>query len=263
MNRQALSAEERVLADKLIRSTPRIEPSAALDARILAQAQMPAATPSPRPRRIFGPGFGIAAAALLTAGLAWHMGVLQNLGLVHESTPERSAAPSLSRHQADTADATDSASALMHEARPEAMESAPAAAAAAPAPPPAPMAAPVPNNEAPISAFDLHNTTPADTGSTTTTASEPVPQAARARQADNEPDQDREAVTAPRRVLKPLSTQSDWQSDAKLPPEAWLKRIESHLQAGHTQAARESLRLFVRRHPGHAIPDELAELLHE
>jgi hypothetical protein len=51
--------------------------------------------------------------------------------------------------------------------------------------------------------------------------------------------------------------------DRELAPDAWLERVRMRLSAGDRPGARASLLLFVERHPGHTIPDDLRPLLAE
>ena len=53
------------------------------------------------------------------------------------------------------------------------------------------------------------------------------------------------------------------EADGTLSATAWLDRIRARAQAGDTAGARASLRLFVERHPGRAIPTDLRPLLGE
>jgi resuscitation-promoting factor RpfA len=49
--------------------------------------------------------------------------------------------------------------------------------------------------------------------------------------------------------------------DRALEPDAWLERIRARRDAGLDAQARESLRLFRRKHPEAPIPDDLQPLL--
>lgn len=49
--------------------------------------------------------------------------------------------------------------------------------------------------------------------------------------------------------------------DALLEPTDWLQRIRARAAAGDTEAARESLARFRKRHPDMALPEDLEVLL--
>jgi hypothetical protein len=67
-----LAREERELA-ALYRQLPRVEPDAALDARVLAEADRAVGRPARRRPQPWLVGLGSAAALVLVAGIAWHM----------------------------------------------------------------------------------------------------------------------------------------------------------------------------------------------
>jgi hypothetical protein len=52
-------------------------------------------------------------------------------------------------------------------------------------------------------------------------------------------------------------------SDARLTPELWLERIRARRAAGQSDAARRSLKIFVRSYPYLVVPDDLRSLLNE
>ncbi|WP_407351354.1 hypothetical protein [Luteimonas sp. R10] len=75
-DREPLTPEERALAERLARTSPRAEPPPALDARILAAARAATEAPtgSARPRRRRWPAtLGIAASLALAVGIAWQL----------------------------------------------------------------------------------------------------------------------------------------------------------------------------------------------
>ena len=110
MNRrplEPLSPEERALADQLARLGPHGEPSAALDARILAAAHdaiAVSAAARPRSRR-WPVGLGVAATTLLAVGIAWQLRPTDTAQLYAPPVAERAAEPALT---ADT-DAVEAA----------------------------------------------------------------------------------------------------------------------------------------------------------
>lgn len=80
----------------------------------------------------------------------------------------------------------------------------------------------------------------------------------------------REAETrAPQRVevsgsrLKRTDLQVPVAEDAQLAVEEWLERVRTRYGLGDAGAARQSLLLFVKDHPGEPIPDDLEPLLEE
>ena len=113
-----LDAEERALADALAR-LPTPQPSAELDARILAQARVstrPIAHPT-RHRRLrwWTASMGSAAVAVLAAGIAWQSGLLRPA-----PTPEPSPLPHAIQHEAEGAKAPAAPRAVAGSEAPEA-----------------------------------------------------------------------------------------------------------------------------------------------
>lgn len=99
----ALTPEERALADRLARLGPQGEPSPALDARILAAARAatsaPVATASahrpPRRRQRRWPvAFGAAATLVIVGGLAWQLRPVDDLQVDYSEAPRAVSGPS-------------------------------------------------------------------------------------------------------------------------------------------------------------------------
>jgi hypothetical protein len=65
------------------------------------------------------------------------------------------------------------------------------------------------------------------------------------------------------REQAPGALESRVEGDATLAPTAWLERIRARVKSGDESGARASLRLFVARHPDHAVPADLRPLLGE
>jgi len=147
----ALTPEERALADRLARLGPQGEPSPALDARILAAARAatsaPAATApthrSPRRRQRRWPvAFGAAATLVIVGGLAWQLRPVDDLQVDYSEAPRAVSGPS-----ADAAPAPGPAQQAMR-----ARVVAPPSPAAEVAPAAADSAAPASASPAPIPA---------------------------------------------------------------------------------------------------------------
>lgn len=271
--REPLTPEEQALARRLAQLGPQAEPSPALDARVLADLRaaeaQDQATQRVRPSLRWPVAFGLAASLLLAVGIAWQLRPLP--GPVAETPQAAPASNSVSFIEpppgartkesapvpAQQAAATPpSPSVRLAPPKPEA-HPAPAAVAAPPAPepavtldsmePPAPTAAALPPPP-PVS--------PA--------AQEEAPPAA-ARKAATEPQEDNQAFDAAAAADQAAGDEPA----AEVPPatadspevrDAWLQRIRELAASGQTDAARASLREFIRRHPDAPLPDDLRAL---
>jgi hypothetical protein len=147
----ALTPEERALADRLARLGPQGEPSPALDARILAAARAAASAPvaaAPthrawrRRQRRWPVAFGAAATLAIVGGLAWQLRPVDDLQVGYSEAPRAASGPS----SADAGPAPRPAQQAMRArvVPPPAAEAAPAAAGNT-----APAAGPVPVPTAP------------------------------------------------------------------------------------------------------------------
>lgn len=158
------------------------------------------------------------------------------------------------------------------------------AAPPAPAPPAPAMAAPAPATEAP-SAFvsDAHDGAVPKALSANEAAGYSAARAAAAKQstargemktsaaireqergaqesnAGDRPTLDRVEVTGSR--LQRTDLQVPVSDDARLPVYEWLERVRTRYGLGDAEAAKKSLLLFVREHPGEAVPGDLEPLL--
>lgn len=99
-DQEPLTPEERELARRLARLGAHAEPSAALDARILAAAHAADTTPTDigrtrarrRPRFAWAAGLGVAASLLLAVGIAWQLRPLPDAELEYSEAPAAAAA---------------------------------------------------------------------------------------------------------------------------------------------------------------------------
>jgi hypothetical protein len=281
--REPLTPEEQALARRLAQLGPQAEPSSALDARILAaaRAEETRAVNSARRSRPWPVALGVAASLVLAIGLAWRLRPLP------EPVAERAAsgpatAPAEASHQAAASSAQDTSAGetLPAFAAPPPRDSAPSAPQPSPATPvesqrarvpaaPA-FAKPTPTPEPPV-VLDA----PATPVAATALPAPPPPappapamqsesRSAPARKAANEETPEEAGIDAaaaadqagdePERDVPPATADSP---DVR---EAWLQRIRELLAAGQTDAARASLKEFVRRHPDAPLPDDLRAL---
>lgn len=285
--REPLSPEEAAVA-RAYTALPRPEPSPALDARVLAQARA-ALAPATVLRRTrpwyLMPGTGVAAAAVLAAGIAWQVGLLGD-GRVQDMSSAPATAPAdaapakreaerddrldveflrREQEQADQAQANDAlggAAAPKAEAKPEpAMQ-----------PPPTPGAQvhrhraeripqPFPQQPPPAeSAQPMQEAAPA-----APPPPAPAPAAAQSRAAAPATDEyegtlDPITVTGSR-IGRADTRLPPWPDDAVLAPADWLDRVRDRVRSGDREGARSSLRRFARTHPSIAVPDDLTLLL--
>jgi len=282
-----LTAEEQALAERLARLAPRVEPSPALDARVLAAAHAAAQEPPANrlpPRRQRWPAMvGLAASVLLAVGLAWRL------------RPEAPQTPRESFHMA--------------------APSAPAATAPAPdAGSPPPVATPQPSPDASVAAqapvaepgSSAANSTTGRVSDaapptrsrkvldvTTPGGSPPPPPpevlrdvAARARAAapaapapapaaapappptaedsgldDSANEADRaSAFSAIQGKDEPADEVPPATVESPAVRDAWLQRIQRLIDAGDIAGARASLREFQRRYPDYPLPEDLRAL---
>jgi hypothetical protein len=280
---EPLDAQERALAEAL-RRLPVAEPSAELDARVLAMAHAALATAptvtrrSPRPRSRWL-AMGSVAGAVLAAGIGWQLaehgpGSVEPAQAPRESQTRSApleesmqieviqrpaaapASPEPTRvERAELVDAeasklgraAASARADAQSAPPTAIEQQMAPAAAAP-PAPSPAPPPEPALAAEALAAPLGGAEQVDADAAGDTRLEAVEvTGSRIRSAD--------AVDA--QGFPPL------QLDARLPPTDWLERVRARRAAGQNEQARRSLQEFVRSYPYLVVPADLRPLLSE
>jgi hypothetical protein len=279
-----LDAEEQALAQAL-RGLPAAAPSAELDARVMAMARAALAQPphsaansARRPRRRALWWMSSAAGAVLAAGIGWQLGQDAG-GLPSASAPAPQGAQMRPAEQEDSASLdveiirrsappispapAPSASADVEASSPRARSVERASQAAAPVAAHAPaVSMPPPSAPAPITA-PLREQADA-------IAAEPTPSrdanAAKAEDKDAQgSDLDRIIVTGTRVDAARLDAEGfpPLASDARLTPELWLERIRARRAAGQSDAARRSLKIFVRSYPYLVVPDDLRSLLNE
>lgn len=282
MTRPSLSYEERALADKLARITPRAEPSAALDAKILAlAARAPAAATAPaqrKPRRWLPP-LALAASLTLVAGFIWRVHPVLNLEAptqtaINEADMAANLPPSQEAVQpaqtfADTAITAAPASPASSAATP--------VAAAAPSTTPPPAAAPAtPPKPQAVMAKSLPS---ADAQQKSQASDKAKPVAAMASQAalrsaetTDMPAPPPAAPPAPPAPAARMSAAPEAEraqsldsimvdGSRNLPSDAEITHIRALLAQGDTRKARRALKKLMRRHPDMEIPDDLKPLL--
>jgi hypothetical protein len=276
---------ERLLGDDhgefgaLYRRLARSEPPRRLDRAVLGEAARAVRGRAPRKHRWLV-GLGSAAGIVLAAGIAWRVGqeaAMQPSAItapapaavdvvpvqpISEQARRAEPAPTTD----DFADAPAAAPAPAAAAKREAAADSPKQKAKpgprkppAPPPPPSepvveqaqPAPAPAPFPAAPESTVAGDGAGPergARAGapaakSAATEEHESAPQRLRAR-----------AAPAP-------SASVELRRDQQLAPDAWLAQVRDLLRQGRRQQAAESLRLFHRTHPRHAVPEDLRNLL--
>lgn len=279
-----LDAEEQALAQAL-RGLPAGAPSAELDARVMAMARASLAQPprsaansARRPRRRVLWWMSSAAGAVLAAGIGWQLGQDAG-GLPSASAPAPQGAQMRPAEQEDSASLdveiirrsappispapAPSAAADVEASSPRARSVERASQAAAPVAAPAPaVSMPPPSAPAPIAE-------PLQEQADAIAAEAAPPQDASAAKAEDKDaegsDLDRIIVTGTRVDAARLDADGfpPLASDARLPPELWLERIRARRAAGQNDAARRSLKVFVRSYPYLVVPDDLRSLLNE
>jgi hypothetical protein len=283
---EPLAPDEAAIA-RIHRALPAIEPSDALDARILAQARAASASPRRRPRPWFmGAGFGAAAAAVMAAGIAWQLGWIGTIpgSATHLPAPQVTAPADVGRGaDADAERARRDENRveidyIREERAAEAMAPPPPAPPAQPAarrqkaapPPPQTEAAPVadalpapvppPAPAAPPQPFPAESA--ASAAPLGALASGEADEAKREVDPQESEQLDTISVTGSR-IAKARAALPPWTEDAQLDPEAWLERVRERVRNGDRQGAEHSLRRFVLTHPQRAVPTELQRLLVE
>jgi len=274
-----LTPEERALARRLGKLGPQGEPSPSIDAHILAAAHA-AVRPTVHARRKVSKWpatFGMAASLAIACGIAWQLRPAPELpaaasvqhaeadeGVEYAKPPPSMSARDVPRRQlnmptpppaeqpaprqrakirtATREDAQAKPQAFATESPivlDEAVHPAPAAPMAPP--PPAPPAqamerAAIAGNAAAAADMAAQSTAPAAAKAVA------APARVRAEPEFAEPDEE---------VVPPATAESPAVRDA------WLQRIRELVRDGQLDAARESLKAFRTRYPGHAIPDDL------
>jgi len=264
----------------LYRKLSRVEPPRRLDRNVLGEAARAVHGHVPRRQRWLV-GLGSAAGIVLAAGIAWHVG--------HEGIPQSSApayetpAASAPRRQYVPVQ-TFGESARRAAPKPEAPAS-PAATAPASAPPPVaakarppaqpqPPAraqpAPAPQTSARLEKQEAVAPAPRVADSVATqggAARHAAPKAAadsargttepmRVEDGESRAARDRSRDASP----EALTRSQEIRNDLRMPPEAWIRRIQWLLDEGRDEQALESLRLLRRTHPDVELPADLKDL---
>ena len=304
MNRlppQPLDAQERALAAQLPRLHGRSEPTAELDARILAAAHAAAQQPAKPARRRWAAPLALAASLCLAVGVAWRVQFTPAPPAAPASSAQRAAPDVAAEAARTTMPAADSARAISNTAPPVTQRPAPIRApSAASTPPPQRVLAPPPPPEAPPVVLEsprafAQDAAPAPapppappvpaaaaraaTAAATTEAAQPMANGALAPTATRSSD----TLAAPS-ARRPEAVMGKARQDQRLPEpasadaplddvppatmaspaarDAWLKRIRQLHQQGDLDAARASLAEFRRRYPQATLPPDLRELEH-
>jgi len=280
--REPLTPEEQALARRLAQLGQR-EPSPALDARILAAARdagAPARRIHPRPWPI---AVGVAASLVLAVGIAWH---LRPLPLAEpppptadREAPVRYIAPPPELRTAPAAPPPALAKPVPASTPTPTPPSPSVALPRMAAPPPMVEAPPPPESpEAPVvldapapaaavaaaSAAGLPPAPPPASLPAPSAQSEPAPAAMRKAAATDAETEDK-AVNAAAEAEQAAGDEPDTEvppatADSPEVRQAWLQRIRELAAAGQAEAARASLKEFVRRHPDAPLPDDLRAL---
>ncbi|PJJ96001.1 hypothetical protein CO611_08715 [Lysobacteraceae bacterium NML03-0222] len=297
MNRTSLTAEERALADKLARIAPRAEPSAALDARILAmaaEAHAQATTPPAKPRRWL-PSLALAASLALVAGVIWRVHPVLNPQDTPPATaiseadaaaglPPMPVTATMTDAPVELADVaampeTNAASAAIEMAPPAASKAAPVAMSAAVAEEPLqlpPMALPAPapplGQAQQAQAVEAQRARKKVQESHSAKSTATMPSHAAARNAELAAPPPPPAPPAPAAAVMmeraaPVAADTSESLDSIaltgtriLPGEPEIARIRGLIEQGHTRKARRELKKLMRRHPDIEIPDDLKQL---
>lgn len=297
MSRAPLTAEERALADKLARIAPRAEPSAALDARILAmaaKAHTQATTAPAKPRRWLPP-LALAASLALVAGVIWRVHPVLNPQDTPPATaiseadaaaglPPMPVTATMTDAPVELADVaampeTNAASAAIEMAPPAASKAAPVAMSAAVAEEPLqlpPMALPAPApplgqaQQAQAAEAQRARQKVQESHSAKSTAT--MPSHAAARNAELAAPPPPPAPPAPAAAVMmeraaPVAADTSESLDSItltgtriLPGEMEIARIRALIEQGHTRKARRELKKLMCRHPDIEIPDDLKQL---
>lgn len=254
-----LSPEERALARRLAELDDGAEPSAALDARVLAAAR--GVQRVSMRRRRWPAAVGLAASLLLVVGVAWELRPIvqgrSDTQAAHRATRTVVAAqtaPARAKHAAPTPDislqapppappARVSAAKMNVPSEPAVIVDTPAPAPPAPPPPPAepvresvlamPAPAAAPASSAPAPAIDMQDA---------------------AREADRADAAGSARGDEPEDEVPPAT------ADSPAVRDAWLQRIQGLVDKGDIASARTSLHAFVQRYPDYALPEDLRAL---
>jgi len=287
----SLSPEEQALARRLARLGPHVEPSSALDARVLAAARAAAQAPAV-PSMVHRPRWpavaGLAASLVLVVGLAWR------LRLQPEPPPAPRQPVAATPRTARPAPAISGSSgyATTPAGRPEAgreagiAAQAPASEAKPPAtparapvtappeaqakvalatpkpmalPPPEPPPPPSPSPEVILDSVQRARAAP-PAPPPPATARDPDAGVAANVEADTSEAGQANDSAGLREGDEPTDEVPPATAESPAVRDAWLQRIHGLVDAGDIAGARASLREFVRRYPDYPLPEDLRAL---
>lgn len=257
--RQAPLQDDEADLARVLRALPAGEPSARVDAAILAAATDavgPRENAAPPRRRLPAWALGTAAAAVLAIGIGLQLRpplapVLQQEAAAPAAAPAEVAAET-------SADASaDAAAGIAPVAAPPAPPPPPALAVEPPAEPPALDQIVVSGSRlerADVQAEDAERTADAPESRQQREAS------AAAQRTGVLPEEAPVAMPAPRAPAPTAGLLPPVDEDAALAPADWIERIRERLQQGDTAGARASLLRLLQAHPDTDIPADLAPL---
>ncbi|NUS37769.1 MAG: hypothetical protein HOQ02_01920 [Lysobacter sp.] len=285
--REPLTPEEQALARQLGELGPHGGPSPALDARILAAARA-ARSPMSRRTRRWPVALGVGASLVLAVGIAWRLRPLPGPAMEQVRVPP---APPVASRSAEVPVSPPPRDVFAAPPLPDAPATTPAATAeeavagaakrapriglpaepVAPAPPEPPvvLAAPSPAPPPPTIALPAPPPPAAQAPAVRTLQAEPVagapaPSARKAApptaQAAEDATLDAAAAANAATGDEPPEDVPPATADAPAVRDAWLQRIRELLAGGQADAARASLKEFVRRNPDAPLPDDLRAL---
>jgi hypothetical protein len=292
----SLTPDERALAERLARISPRAEPSPALDARVLASARDAVAVPQRRHRR-WPAVLGLVASLVLAVGLAWRLRPVPDAGpqarvptlaapvstesAARNDTAEQPMADTFGRIAGDHDSAVaPHADTLPPEVpaetpRPPASDSAPAASMARskvsqgnPATGSQPAAAPPQLESTPIESPPPSPPPPAAAAAATTTADDAAPQTFERAAPPATPEPAVPSQASGDEATRAANAGGD-EPSLEVPPatadspavrDAWLQRIQALVDDGDIAGAKTSLRAFVLRYPDYTLPENLRAL---
>lgn len=266
--RQAPLQDDEADLARVLRALPAGEPSARVDAAILAAATDavgPRENATPPRRRLPAWALGTAAAAVLAIGIG-----LQLRPPLAPEAPAPAEAPVLQQKAAAPAAApAEVAAETSADASADAAAGiAPVAAPPAPPPPPAlavePPAEPPALDQIVVSGSRLER---ADVQAEDAERTADAPESRQQREASAAalrtgvlPEEAPVAMPAPRAPAPTAGLLPPVDEDAALAPADWIERIRERLQQGDTAGARASLLRLLQAHPDTDIPADLAPL---
>lgn len=263
----------------LYRKLSRVEPPRRLDRNVLGEAARAVHGHVPRRQRWLV-GFGSAAGIVLAAGIAWHVGHQAMPPSAAPAPAQEAPAASAPRRQyvpvqtfdesarraapkADTPAApsmTAPASAPPPPAAAKTRPPTPAQEKAASAPAPVPEASPRLEKKEAIAPTTTPRATVADDAMQGAASKAAAASNATVAPAPAEDAELRANGRARDASPEALTRSQEIHNDMRLPPDAWIRRIQWLLDEGRDDQALESLRLLRRTHPNVELPADLKDL---